>query len=68
MSAIKAQSIVQEAATEVPWIHFVSREDRGYRAAEVGMVQAYETGYEQLVGARWGYLARLDAGLRCEER
>lgn len=59
-------SIVEEAALHAPWIHLISRENRGYRVSG-GDVQSFQVGYDQLSGTGWDYLVKLDSDLRFSE-
>lgn len=62
-STDETASIVREASLHTPWIHLLSREDRGYRVSG-GDVQSFEFAYERLGDIEWDFLVKLDSDLR----
>jgi biofilm PGA synthesis N-glycosyltransferase PgaC len=56
-------SIVQDAVADAPWIHLISREDRGYRVSGAD-VQSFFVAYEQIADSEWDYVVKLDADVR----
>lgn len=62
-STDETASIVQDAALHTPWIHLLSREDRGYRVSG-GDVQSFQFAYGQLADTDWDFLIKLDSDLR----
>ncbi|MCU1429535.1 MAG: glycosyl transferase family 2 [Actinomycetia bacterium] len=59
------RQIANDAAGESPWIRVVSRDDRGYRAAGIGVVTAFYDGLEA-VNTEWDFLVKLDGDVVLE--
>lgn len=55
--------IVDAYAAQVPWIRAVHRENRGFRKAGGGVVEAFYAGYEALHGTDWQFVVKLDGDL-----
>jgi glycosyltransferase involved in cell wall biosynthesis len=75
-SSDATRAIANDAAARYPWITVVGRDDRGFRQAGVGVMNAF---YDGLAGAtvdNWDYLVKLDGDVlfepdyfaRCFER
>lgn len=67
-SSDRTGEIADRHAAEVPWIHVVHRDDRGFRAAGAGVIDAFYAGLEALeAGGRgasdWELLVKLDGDL-----
>lgn len=50
-------------AETYPWITVVHRNDRGYRAPGLGVMEAFETGYRHIRPNAWEFITKLDADL-----
>ena len=59
-------SIIDKYASEYPWIHAVHREDRGFRKAGGGIIEAFYAGYNTLICQDWEYMGKLDGDLSFE--
>lgn len=55
--------IIDEYAREHPWITPLHREDRGFRKAGGGVVEAFYAGYNAVRPAGWDFIVKLDADL-----
>jgi glycosyltransferase involved in cell wall biosynthesis len=55
--------LVQRYAKEHQWIRILQRENRGYRKAGGGVIQAFNQGYDFLRSKEWDYLVKLDGDL-----
>jgi poly-beta-1,6-N-acetyl-D-glucosamine synthase len=55
--------IARRAASAHPWIKVVHRQDRGFRKAGGGVVDAFYDGYRLVEGEAWDYLIKLDGDL-----
>jgi len=68
--------IIDKFAAQVPWIRAVHRENRGFRKAGGGVVEAFYDGYNVLQNVQFDYIVKLDGDLsfdpdyfeRCFER
>lgn len=68
--------IVERYAAGRPWMTIIHRQDRGYRSAGGGVIDAFNAGYANVRFARWNYIVKLDGDLsfasdyfeRCFER
>lgn len=56
--------LVREAMSRVSWIELVTRADRGFRQAGVGVVDAFYAGFERVAALPWQYVVKMDADLR----
>lgn len=69
-------AILDHLAAEHEWIRVVHRQDRGFRAAGTGVMEAFSAGLAALKYPEWQFLVKLDADLvfqsdyfeRCFER
>lgn len=55
--------ILHAAALRHPWMHVISRSDRGYRSVGPGVVEAFYAGLETVELDCFDYLCKLDADL-----
>ncbi len=55
--------LIDEAASQHPWISALHRADRGYRKQGGGVVDTFYDGLEQLRDVSWDFLVKLDADL-----
>jgi biofilm PGA synthesis N-glycosyltransferase PgaC len=60
--------ILLEYAQRHPWIHIVTRTDRGHRAVGPGVIDAFYAGYETINPDDYDYLCKLDLDLRLPPR
>jgi poly-beta-1,6-N-acetyl-D-glucosamine synthase len=69
-------ALATQAAAACDWVHVVRRDDRGHRAAGIGVVTAFYEGLATVRTADWEFLVKLDADIllapdyfeRCLER
>ena len=59
--------IARSFASRHPWIHVVTRDNRGYRQYAGGDLEAFYHGLAELGSQEWDYLAKLDADLSFKE-
>src|SRR5271155_3384925 len=62
-STDKTGNIIDEYASQYPWIHAVHRQNRGFRKAGGGVVDAFNDGYEALGTTDWDFIVKLDGDL-----
>jgi len=55
--------ILDELAANISWITVVHRENRGYRSAGGGVVEAFYEGYSPYSRAEWDFIVKLDGDL-----
>lgn len=55
--------ILDRAAEQNPWIRVVHRQNRGFRKAGGGVVEAFYAGYDTLQERNWNYIVKLDGDL-----
>src|SRR5216684_4331931 len=55
--------IIDEHAAKHPWIAAVHRENRGFRKAGGGVVDAFNAGYTALKSENWDFIVKLDGDL-----
>lgn len=60
--------ILAEYSAKHPWIHVVTRSDRGHRAVGPGVVDAFYSGYEAIQPDEYAFLCKLDLDLRLPPR
>lgn len=65
-SSDETGAILDRWAKELPWLRVVHREDRGFRAAGSGVMEAFYAGYEVLDVADWRFLVKFDGDLSFE--
>jgi glycosyltransferase involved in cell wall biosynthesis len=58
--------IINEYAHKFPWIHAVHRENRGFRKAGGGVVDAFNDGYHALHSSDWDFIVKFDGDLSFE--
>ena len=59
-------SIIEAYAHKFPWIHAVHRENRGFRKAGGGVVDAFYDGYRALHSKDWDFIVKFDGDLSFE--
>jgi len=59
-------AIIDEAAHMRPWIRAIHRENRGFRQAGGGVVQAFNEGYLNVATTDWEFIVKLDGDLSFE--
>ena len=57
------RAIVESYAAQHPWIHVVSRGDRGFRQLGSGVIAAFNFGRENLKSRDYRYIAKLDGDM-----
>jgi poly-beta-1,6-N-acetyl-D-glucosamine synthase len=55
--------IVDRYAERYSWIHAVNRENRGFRSAGGGVIEAFYAGYNALKSKEWDFVVKLDGDL-----
>lgn len=55
--------IIDRYSKEFPWIRPIHRENRGYRKAGAGVVEAFYDGYNSLKSDDWEFIVKLDGDL-----
>jgi biofilm PGA synthesis N-glycosyltransferase PgaC len=58
--------ILDAVAAQYPWIQVVHRQNRGYRKAGGGVVEAFYAGYSVLRSTDWDFVVKLDGDLTFE--
>jgi poly-beta-1,6-N-acetyl-D-glucosamine synthase len=58
--------IIDDYASRYPWIRAVHRQDRGFRKAGGGVVDAFNDGYRALTCKDWDFIAKFDGDLAFE--
>src|SRR5207248_6259307 len=56
-------AIIDQYASEYPWIRALHREDRGFRKSGGGVVEAFNDGYSRLSCCDWEFVVKLDGDL-----
>jgi poly-beta-1,6-N-acetyl-D-glucosamine synthase len=59
----QTRKIIDEYASRYPWIKAVHRQDRGFRKAGGGVVDAFNDGYRALTCSNWEFVAKFDGDL-----
>ena len=62
----RTAEIIEEAASEYPWIRAVHRTDRGYRKWGAGIIEAFYDGFNSLTCKDWDFMSKLDGDLSFE--
>lgn len=57
------RAIVESYARDHPWIHVISRSDRGFRQLGSGVIAAFKFGREHLKSQDYQYIAKLDGDM-----
>lgn len=65
-STDKTPQILAESAQKYPWIHVVTKPDRGKRSVGPGVVEAFYYGYERLNTKDYDFIGKLDGDLEFE--
>jgi len=55
--------IIDRYSSQYPWIKSLHRENRGFRKAGGGVIEAFYHGYQNISVADWDFLVKLDADL-----
>jgi len=55
--------IIDEHATQYTWIKAIHREDRGFRQAGGGVIEAFYDGYKCITSNDWEFIVKLDGDL-----
>ena len=56
-------NIIDKYANQHSWIHACHRENRGFRKAGGGVIEAFYEGYNKLQSTDWDYIVKLDGDL-----
>jgi biofilm PGA synthesis N-glycosyltransferase PgaC len=62
-STDKTAEIVRRYASLFPWIHFISRPNRGTRKSGGGVIEAFYDGCKEVQHDDWEYIVKLDGDL-----
>jgi biofilm PGA synthesis N-glycosyltransferase PgaC len=62
-SSDKTAEIVKRYAAMFPWIHVVSRPNRGFRKSGGGVIEAFYGGFNNVNCADWEFIVKLDGDL-----
>ena len=65
-STDKTGTILDEYAAKFPWIRVVHRENRGFRKAGGGVVDAFNEGYRAIQSRDWDFVVKMDGDLSFE--
>lgn len=59
----QTESIIEQAASQHPWIRGIHREDRGFRKWGAGIIEAFYDGFHALTCQDWEFMCKLDGDL-----
>lgn len=62
-STDKTGDIIDKFSTQFPWIKAVHRENRGFRKAGGGVIEAFYDGYNEIEAVNYDYIIKLDGDL-----
>lgn len=62
-STDRTADIIKEAAEKHPWIHLVSKPDRGERAVGPGVVEAFYYGYDRIQSEDYDFICKMDGDI-----
>jgi glycosyltransferase involved in cell wall biosynthesis len=62
------RAIIESYAADNPWIHVVSRENRGFRQVGAGVIAAFNYGLRRLRSDDYRYIAKLDGDISFSPR
>jgi glycosyltransferase involved in cell wall biosynthesis len=62
-STDRTGQIINQYVEQYSWIHAVHRENRGFRKAGGGVIDAFYDGYNSLQSKDWGFIVKLDGDL-----
>ncbi len=62
-SSDRTGALIDEAASQHPWIVAVHRKDRGSRQAGSGVIEAFYDGYDLVADDHWDFIAKFDGDL-----
>jgi glycosyltransferase involved in cell wall biosynthesis len=54
---------IDEYSHQYPWIKSIHRENRGFRKAGEGVIEAFYDGYNSLISKDWEFIVKLDGDL-----
>jgi poly-beta-1,6-N-acetyl-D-glucosamine synthase len=57
------RKIIDDYANRYPWIKAIHRQDRGFRKAGAGVVDAFYDGYRAVTSSDWDFLVKFDGDL-----
>jgi biofilm PGA synthesis N-glycosyltransferase PgaC len=66
-SADNTATIIEGYAKNHPWIRILHRQNRGFRRAGGGVIEAFEEGYQFLRSTDWDFVVKLDGDLTLEK-
>jgi poly-beta-1,6-N-acetyl-D-glucosamine synthase len=62
-STDRTGDIVEKYVEKYPWINAVHKENRGFRSAGGGVIEAFYSGYDALKAKDWNFIVKLDGDL-----
>jgi len=62
-STDKTPEIIKDASARYPWIHYITRKDRGERRVGPGVIEAFYDGYESIKSEQYDYICKMDGDL-----
>ena len=62
-SSDRTGEILDECATQFPWMRVIHRENRGFRKSGGGVIEAFNDGFNALSRTNWDFLVKLDGDL-----
>jgi biofilm PGA synthesis N-glycosyltransferase PgaC len=60
-------SIIEQYASQFPWIHVIHRHNRGFRKSGGGVVEAFYDGYRAIQSDDWEFVVKFDGDLSFPE-
>lgn len=60
-------SIIDQFASQAPWIRAIHRTNRGFRKSGGGVIEAFNDGYNLLICQDWDFIVKLDGDLTFSE-
>ncbi len=67
-STDETAAILQEYCSRHPWIHIVTRKDRGHRSVGPGVIDAFYEGYRTIRPSDFEFMCKLDLDLKLPPR
>ena len=67
-STDRTLEIIEEAALEQSWIHYVKRPDRGERKVGPGVIEAFYDGFNAILTKDYDYIGKMDGDLSFDPR
>lgn len=65
-STDRTGEVLDRCSAPFEWIKIVHRNNRGYRAAGGGVIEAFNEGYSNLISTNWDFIVKLDGDLSFE--